>query len=98
MIKNILILAILILNVSCISTTSNLTPTNLEFSPIRSSFKSQDLKHSELVISVNIISQPRYGGGKRSIMEIRSSIKASRSSDSQVPFPNGFEIGPRIRW
>jgi len=98
MIKNLLILAILILNVSCISAAGNLTPTNLEFSPIRSVVRSQDLKHSELVISVNIISQPKYGGGKRSVIEIRGSIKAARPSDSQIPIPNGFEIGPRIRW
>lgn len=98
MVNKLLILFLLIFNVSCISTTGNLTPTNIEFSPIRSVIKSQDLKHSELVISINIMSQPKYGGGRRSVIEVRGSVKASRPSDNQIPLPNGFEIGPRIRW
>lgn len=95
-----LLIILMIFNVSCISfqTNSINSSSYLEFSPIRSSLRSQDLKHSELVVSVNLFSQPKYGGGRRSLAEIRGTLKASRPSDSQIPIPNGFEIGPKIRW
>lgn len=80
-----------------IQTAAGANNTQLEFSPIRAAVKSQDLKHDEVIISVNIVSQPKYYGGKRSIVEMRGTIKMTHSPDN-LPMPNGFVIGPRFRW
>jgi hypothetical protein len=100
--KNSLLYILLLLTMACsyplvVQTAAGVNNTQLEFSPIRASVKSPDLKHDEVIISTNIISQPKYGGGRRSIVEIRGTIKMTHDPDNS-PIPNGFVIGPRFRW
>jgi hypothetical protein len=67
--------------------------TQLEPLPIRAGFRDD-----EIIVAINIVSQPKFQARARSIVEIRITGKSTHPSDSRRPVLNGFLVGPRVRW
>jgi len=70
------------------------TPTRVDPVHIRAGFQ-----ESSLIVAVPVVVGKRADGGDRSLLEVRAEVLMTKpSADGHTQKPNGYVIGPRIRW